>query len=53
MGNVSKSLGLLVVLSIFFPLNQLQKLRGITAWSARQMLWLSRSPVADQTQVNV
>lgn len=27
-GNVSESLGLLVVLSIFFPLNQLQKLRG-------------------------
>lgn len=52
-GNVSESLGLLVVLSIFFPLNQLQTLRGITAWRARRVLWLSPSPVADQTQVNV
>lgn len=53
MGNVSESLGLLVVFNIFFPLNQLQKLRGIKAWSARHMLWISRSPVADETQVNV
>lgn len=53
MGNVSESLGLLVVFSVFFPLNQLQKLRGIKAWSARHMLWISRSPVADETQVNV
>lgn len=53
MGNVSESLGLLVVFSVFFPLNQLQKLRGIKACSARHMLWISRSPVADETQVNV